>query len=78
MGKACNGGQTRPASAAAGPETRAAESAARRAALADTATRICRPTSLPGCCPACREVTALLRRQNRLLERLLEAMGVQV
>ena len=49
----------------------------RRAALADTATQVRRPGPLPGGCPACREMVALLRRQNRLLEELLTAMGVR-
>lgn len=60
-----------------GTEAARVQSAARRAALADTATRVRRPGPLPGGCPACREMAALLRRQNRLLEELLEAMGVR-
>lgn len=51
--------------------------AARRAALADTPTRVCSSGQGAGGCPACREVVSLLRRQNRLLEELLEAMGVR-
>lgn len=51
--------------------------AARRAALADTPTRVCPSGQVAGGCPACREVVSLLRRQNRLLEELLEAMGVR-
>ena len=70
----CNQGQSRQRR---GQESACAQAAAaRRAALADTATRVFRPGPLSGGCPACREVTALLRRQNRLLEELLEAMGV--
>lgn len=49
----------------------------RRTALADTATRVVRPSPPAVGCPACREVVSLLRRQNRLLEELLEAMGVR-
>ena len=49
----------------------------RRAALADTPTRVCSSGPPVGGCPACREMVALLRRQNRLLEELLEAMGVR-
>lgn len=48
-----------------------------RAALADTATRVVRPGPPTFGCPACREMISLLRRQNRLLEELLEAMGVR-
>lgn len=77
MGKACNGGRTRSAATAAGTAGRAAEPSDRRTALADTATQVRRPASLPGACPACQEMTALLRHQNHLLERLLEAMGVR-
>lgn len=51
--------------------------AARRAALADTPTRVCASGQEAVGCPACREVVSLLRRQNRLLEELLEAMGVR-
>ena len=51
--------------------------AVRRAALADTPTRVCPSGQGAGGCPACREVVSLLRRQNRLLEELLEAMGVR-
>lgn len=51
--------------------------AARRAALADTPTRVCTPGQCVGTCPTCQEVVTLLRRQNRLLEELLEAMGVR-
>lgn len=67
----CEGQRRQPAEAAC------AQAAARRAALADTATRVCRPGQSAGRCPACREVVSLLRRQNRLLEELLEAMGVR-
>lgn len=58
-------------------ESACALAAARRAALADTPTRVCRPSQCAGTCPTCREVVSLLRRQNRLLEELLEAMGVR-
>ena len=70
----CDPGQSRQRR-----ETEAAcvQSAARRAALADTATQVRRPGPLPGGCPACREMVALVRRQNRLLEELLTAMGVR-
>ena len=57
--------------------TCAQAAAARRTALADTATQVRRSGQLSGGCPACREMVALLRRQNRLLEELLEAMGVR-
>lgn len=58
-------------------ESACVQAAARRAALADTPTRVCRPSQCAGTCPTCREVVSLLRRQNRLLEELLEAMGVR-
>ena len=66
----CKGQRRQPAEAAGAQ-------AARRAALADTPTRVCRPGQSAGSCPACREALSLLRRQNRLLEELLEAMGVR-
>lgn len=58
-------------------ESACALAAARRAALADTPTRVCASGQEAVGCPACREVVSLLRRQNRLLEELLEAMGVR-
>lgn len=58
-------------------ESACALAAARRAALADTPTRVCASGQEAVGCPACREVVFLLRRQNRLLEELLEAMGVR-
>ena len=60
-----------------GTEAICPQAATRRTALADTATQVRRPGPLPGGCPACREMVALLRRQNRLLEELLTAMGVR-
>lgn len=72
----CPHSQTQQRQAA---ETACAQSAAaRRTALADTATQRRRSGQLPGGCPACREMVALLRRQNRLLEELLTAMGVRL
>ena len=67
----CKGQRRQPAEAAG------AQAAARLAALADTPTRVCRPGQSAGSCPACREALSLLRRQNRLLEELFEAMGVR-
>ena len=58
-------------------ESACALAAARRAALADTPTRVCASGQEAVGCPACREVVSLLRRQNRILEELLEAMGVR-
>ena len=58
-------------------ESACALAAARRAALADTPTRVCASGQEAVGCPACREVVSLLRRQTRLLEELLEAMGVR-
>ena len=58
-----------------GKQCHAAQAAARRAALADTPTRVRSSGQWTGGCPACREVSSLLRRQNRLLERLLRWYG---
>lgn len=71
----CPHGQARQRQASESACAQAAS--ARRAALADTPTRVCRSGQCAGACPTCREVVSLLRRQNRLLEELLEAMGVR-
>lgn len=70
----CSNGQVRQRRAAECACAQAA--AARRAALADTPTRICRSGLSSGSCSACQEMVLLLRHQNRLLEELLEAMGI--
>ena len=65
MGSCTRRGTSARQSGGTDAEACAQAAAERRQTLADTG------------CPACQETLALLRRQNRLLERLLEAMGVE-
>lgn len=77
MGSCTRRGTSARQSGGTDAEACAQAAADRRQTLADTAIHVRRPAGLSTGCPACQETLALLRRQNRLLERLLEAMGVE-